>query len=48
MNAPQSTGQMLVDQGPRYDKKKKPRLQNQVIGKGQIIRPDKRHKPKYL
>jgi len=42
--------QSMVDQGPRFEgrRKKKPRLENQVVGKGNIIRPDKRHKPKYL
>jgi hypothetical protein len=43
-------GQHMVDQGPRYEgqKKKKPRRENQVLSKSQIIRPDKRNKAKYL
>lgn len=51
MQGAQSTGQMMADQGPRYEnqlRKKKPRRENQVVGKGNIIRPDKRHKPKYI
>ena len=48
-----STGQMMVDQTPRYDnqvrkRRKKGRRPNQVIGSGGIIRPDKRNKEKYF
>lgn len=45
------TGQMMVDQTPRYDnqmRKRRGRRENQVIGKAGIIRPDKRKKAKYL
>lgn len=51
---PSVTGQMMVDQGPRFESKgvfKKPRglrSSNQVMGKQGIIRPDKRKKHKYL
>ena len=40
----------MVDQGPRYEghKKKKPVRENQIIGKGGIIRKDKRLKAHYL
>lgn len=45
-----SSPQCLVDQGPRYENqmRKRARRKNQVIGKGGIIRPDKRCKAKYL
>lgn len=40
----------MVNQTPRFDNdvKKKKRRENQVIGKGGIIRPDKRIKAKFL
>lgn len=43
-------GQHMVDQTPRFEgqRKKKPRRENQVIGKQGIIRPDKRTKHTYL
>jgi hypothetical protein len=43
-------GQHMVDQGPRFEghRKKKPRRENQVLSKANIIRPDKRNKAKYL
>lgn len=45
----QSFGQHFVNQTPVYDNAvKKNRRPNQVIGKGGIIRPDKRRKVKYL
>jgi hypothetical protein len=53
MNAPSSIAsgcqfsQTKVNQSPRYDRKWK-RRENQVVGKGKIIRPDKRHKARYL
>jgi hypothetical protein len=45
----QSTGQMFVDQYPRFEgrKKKKQMRPNQVMGKN-LIRPDKRKKVRYL
>ena len=50
MNQSASVGQAMVDQGPRFEgrKKRKPRLENQVVGKGGVIRPDKRKKVSYL
>lgn len=39
--------QAMVDQRPAYDRKFR-RRKNQVIGKGGIIRKDKRYKVKYL
>lgn len=49
MQSTPSTGQMMVDQYPRFEgQKKKGRRENQVVSKGNIIRPDKRKKPKYL
>ena len=49
MNMPMSTGQMMVDQTPVFDKKrkKKPRRENQVMGK-HLIHPDLRKKTKYV
>jgi len=42
----------MVDQRPRYDnamrRQKRTRRENQVVGKGGIIRPDKRKKPHFL
>jgi hypothetical protein len=39
----------MVDRTPAYEKKQKPRRENQVLGrKSSIIRPDKRKKVKYL
>lgn len=43
-----SFGQHFVNQTPRYDNATRKRRVNQVIGKGGIIRPDKRKKAKYL
>lgn len=43
-----STPQFMVDQRPRYDRRGKTVRSNQVMGKGKIIRPDKRKKAKYL
>ena len=46
-----SLPQAMVDQTPRYDnarRKKKGRRPNQVVGKGGIIRSDKRLKAKFL
>ena len=50
MNQAMGTGQMMVDQTPRFEgQKKRGRRENQVIGKkNNIIRPDKRKKVKYL
>lgn len=53
MNHPMKTGQMMVDQTPRYENQmrrrhRRGRRENQVIGRGGIIRPDKRKKAKYL
>lgn len=43
-------GQFMADQRPRFDNqmKRRSRRENQVSGKGGIIRPDKRKKVKYL
>ena len=43
----------MVDQRPVFDdqrrrRKRKGRRENQVIGKGGVIRPDRRKKPKFL
>lgn len=50
-NAPSMTGQMLVDQRPRFDnatpKRKRKKNGNQVMGKN-LIHPDKRYKAKFL
>lgn len=46
-----SFGQHMADQTPRFEnamRKRKPRRENQVMSKSQIIRPDKRNKVKYL
>lgn len=51
MSNPKSTGQMMVDQRPRFDnavRKRRRKHPNQVIGKSGIIRPDKRNKAKYF
>lgn len=40
--------QMMVDQGPKYDMRRGRRRKNQAMGRGGIIRPDKRYKAKYL
>jgi len=42
-------GQFMVDEGPRYDKKRRRRgrRESQVMGKN-LIRPDKRKKVKWL
>ena len=52
MNGPsQSFGQHMVNQGPKFDnalRKKKKRRENQVMSQSGIIRPDKRHKAKFL
>ena len=43
--------QAMVDQRPKFDnamRKRKARRPNQVIGKSGLIRPDRRHKVKYL
>lgn len=45
------SGQMMVDQTPRYDnqfRKRRGRRENQVIGRSGIIRPDKRKKAKFF
>lgn len=45
-----SSGQFMVDQTPKFDnaiKKKRKSSGNQVQGKN-LIRPDKRHKVRYL
>lgn len=39
--------QTFVDQRPAFDRKRRGRRENQVIGKAGIIRPDKRKKAKY-
>ena len=41
-------GQHMVNQGPRFDRKKRGRRENQVISKAGIIRPDKRKKAKFI
>lgn len=43
-----SQPQCFVDQRPAYDRKRKGRRKNQVLGKAGVIRPDKRHKAKYV
>lgn len=44
-----SFGQHMVDQRPRFDRRnRKGRRENQVLSKKGVIRPDKRHKVKYL
>lgn len=47
-----SLPQCMIDQTPKYDnqvrKRRRGRRENQVMGKGGIIRPDKRMKCKYL
>lgn len=49
---PMNTGQMMVDHRPRFDnalrRRRRGRRENQVIGRGGIIRPDKRKKAKYF
>lgn len=48
---PMRTGQMMVDQRPRFEnavRKRRRKNGNQVIGKAGIIRPDKRQKAKYF
>ena len=42
-----SVPQCMVDRTPAYEKRKG-RRKNQVIGKGKIIRADKRMKARYL
>jgi len=46
------SGQFLVDRTPAYEstmkKKKKVRRENQVISQQGILRPDLRHKVKFL
>lgn len=48
----ETKGQHMVDQRPVFDnqirKKKRKFSENQVVGKSGIIRPDKRHKARYL
>lgn len=51
MSHPMRTGQMMVDQRPKYDnqvRKRRARRPNQVIGRAGIIRPDKRRKARFL
>ena len=44
-----ASSQRMVDQTPCYDRKRRRKSnRNQVIGKGGLIRPDKRVKAKYL
>lgn len=41
--------QHMVNQAPRYDNRQRRQSHpHQVISKGGVIRPDKRHKPRYL
>lgn len=51
MNSTCSSPQFMVNQVPKFDnsmrKKKRKQNGNQVMGKN-LIRPDKRHKVKYL